>query len=56
MIDTAGDGIASYEEFRTSLGSDISENIMNDMIMMLDPNSTGMITLQQFKDFLLSDY
>lgn len=55
MIDSEGNGQASYEEFKESIGSDISESTVTDMMAMLDPTSTGVITLEQFKGFLLTD-
>ena len=55
MIDSTGDGVVTYDEFRTSIGSDISENVIHDMLIMLDPLRTGSITLEQFKSFLLDD-
>ena len=55
MIDNTGDGVVTYDEFRTSIGSDISETVIHDMLIMLDPLLTGSITLEQFKSFLLDD-
>ena len=53
MIDTSGDGVVSYQEIKSTIGGDVSEFIMDEMIGMLDPKSSGIITLEQFKECLL---
>lgn len=52
-IDSSGDGIVTYSEFEASFGVEISPSILEELLQMVDPEKTGRIGFEQFRDFLV---
>jgi calcium-dependent protein kinase len=54
MIDSTGNGAVTYKDFKNSIGCDMPDSLMDSMIAMLDPDFTGMIKFDRFKEFMLN--
>jgi calcium-dependent protein kinase len=52
MIDSSGDGIVTHSEFQDSFGYDLPPGVVQELLLLIDPDKTGKITFCQFREFL----
>ena len=52
-IDITGDGVVTYSEFEASFGVEICSSVLEELLQMVDPDKTGKIGFEQFREFLI---
>ena len=53
MFDKDGNGTISGDEFKAVLGKSVDMKVLDDMIMEVDTNGDGEISLVEFKEMML---